>query len=370
MRLIQPRPRWIRRVVPGVERVTLPFPVWHVLYRYSHHAGSSGYDRLCDYIGDELTVGPWLFFMGETFLRPWALIDSKLGGQFEYSRYDWVLERALIAALKRSRGALFHALYGEKSLRHATHLAGRRGNRLIATLHHTPNQYDSLFRSTRHLRDLSHAIVMSRHLKPFAETLLDGPRVSVVPHGVDTDYFKPSLEATRDDTPRIAFAGFHQRDYDTLEKAIRIIVGRHPSARVTLLSRDDRCKRIAREHLNRVVQIDRLDDEDYRALLQQSTAMLLPLKMSAAVNVVLEAMACGVPVVTTTGGVDDYVGSEGGIICDIGDAEAMADAVVELCTDQTKLEALRLGARTRATQFAWPAVARATAEVYRRVMES
>lgn len=370
MKVIQPRPTWVRRSVPEEQRVRVPFPVWHVLSRYPHHAGASGYDRLCDFVGEQIRVGPALYFAGETLLRPWALLDSKLGGQLEYSRYDWVLEQAAMKSMREERGALFHFLYGEKNFRHAWRLTGRRGNRLIASLHHTEPQYPGLFRSTRQFSYLSHAIVMTQSLKEFAERLVGPGRVTVVPYGVDVECFRPLDSQCPKRHPVLTFAGFHLRDYDTLARVVRIVLSRHKTANFVLMSKDDRCRGIAQQYPNRVTRLERLPDDEYRSVLQSSDLMVLPLTSSAAVTSVLEAMACGVPVLTTEGGVRDYIEDEGGALFSPGDADAMAEAALSLLSDDESLLSMKRRARRQALKFSWPTIAQRTAKVYSAVMSS
>jgi len=348
--------------------VQLPFSVHHVLYRHPHHAGASGYDRLCDFVGDELQVSRALYYAGETVLRPFAICDSRFGGHFEYSRYDWVLERALMKAMRKEHGALFHVLYGEKNLRHAWKLAGINGNKLVATLHHPPEHFDWLFPSTRHLTFLSHVIVMSEALKPFAETLVGPDRVSVVPYGVDVNYFTP-IDERRTDTATIVFAGFHERDYDVLARVIEIIVRSHDSVQFVLISKDARCEEIAKSFPTRAKRVCNLADDDYRATLQNSDLMVLPLKRSVACTAVLEAMACGIPVLTTEGGVRHYIG-KGGALFPPGEAAEMADTALHLIRHSDLLTQMKREARAQALTFAWPVVARRTADVYRELMNN
>jgi glycosyltransferase involved in cell wall biosynthesis len=136
-------------------------------------------------------------------------------------------------------------LYGEKNFRHSWKLAGVNGNKLIATLHHPAEHNEWLFRSTRHLSFLSHAIVMSEALRAFAEDLVGKGRVSVVPYGVDVNYFRP-IDERRQPAPRLVFAGFHERDYEVLSQVVEIVVRSHDSAEFLMISKDPRCEEIAR----------------------------------------------------------------------------------------------------------------------------
>jgi glycosyltransferase involved in cell wall biosynthesis len=65
-------------------------------------------------------------------------------------------------------------------------------------------------------------------------------------------------------------------------------------------------------------------------------------------NAVLEAMACGLPVVATdAGGVRELVDDTVGRVVAIGDAAALADSVDMLCTDDALRSELSANARLR-----------------------
>lgn len=368
-RLVQPRPRFARRPVPREQRIVPEFPVHSVVYRYPHHAGPSGYDRLVDYVGEFVEIGPLRHLAGETILRPFALHDAKRGGVFEYSRYDWVLEEAAMALMKRSRGAVFHFLYGDKSYKRAAKLAGRNGNRMVATIHHPPEHFAELFRSTEHFRRLDRAIVMSAEQKPFLEGIVGAGKVSVVHYGVNTEFFHPPLEGERSPTPLCVFAGFHERDFDLLPSVVRGILSRVPSAEFAMVSKDPRCAEIARTQPRAVVH-PRLDDDAYAALLRRAWILVLPLRLSTTTTVALEAMASGLPAVTTEGGIRDYILPDGGTLCPVGDADAMVEAATALLLDPDRLAAAGAKARGQALRFAWHLVARRTVDVYREVLAS
>jgi glycosyltransferase involved in cell wall biosynthesis len=73
-------------------------------------------------------------------------------------------------------------------------------------------------------------------------------------------------------------------------------------------------------------------------------------------------------VLTTEGGIRDYVTPEAGVLCEVGDSQGMAEAVSSLLRDDSRLHEMQAGARQRALRFAWPLVAQRTVDVYRSVM--
>ncbi|MDP8954103.1 MAG: glycosyltransferase family 4 protein [Actinomycetota bacterium] len=86
----------------------------------------------------------------------------------------------------------------------------------------------------------------------------------------------------------------------------------------------------------------------------------------------VEAMACGVPLVTTTGGaLPEVVGTDGeaAVLVPPADAGALAGAVLGLLGDGGRRAALGLAGRQRAvTRYSWRATAEATVVQYREVI--
>lgn len=88
----------------------------------------------------------------------------------------------------------------------------------------------------------------------------------------------------------------------------------------------------------------------------------------------IEAMSCGVPLVTTTGGaLPEVVGRDGGAgrLVPPGDAGALAGAIASLLDDQTLAEGLGSAGRARSlSKFTWNSTASQTADHYREVLAS
>ena len=87
----------------------------------------------------------------------------------------------------------------------------------------------------------------------------------------------------------------------------------------------------------------------------------------------VEAMACGVPLVATTGGaLPEVVGEHGttGLLVPPGDPGSLAAAIAAIMEDPELAARLAANARRRVLErFTWQACAAATAEHYRWVIE-
>jgi glycosyltransferase involved in cell wall biosynthesis len=83
---------------------------------------------------------------------------------------------------------------------------------------------------------------------------------------------------------------------------------------------------------------------------------------------VLEAMACGVPCVVSQRGSLPEVGGGVALEVDPDDPEAIAGAIARLLTDAALRDDVRRRGRERAAAFSWQRTARATLDVYDRVL--
>jgi glycosyltransferase involved in cell wall biosynthesis len=82
----------------------------------------------------------------------------------------------------------------------------------------------------------------------------------------------------------------------------------------------------------------------------------------------LEALACGVPTITSTGGSLPEVVGDAGITLDPHDTEGWADALERVLLDKDKEQRLRAAGPQQAALFSWDRAARETWALYRRVL--
>ncbi|MCX7707335.1 MAG: glycosyltransferase family 4 protein, partial [Anaerolineae bacterium] len=83
---------------------------------------------------------------------------------------------------------------------------------------------------------------------------------------------------------------------------------------------------------------------------------------------VLEAMACGTPVITTTSSSLPEVAGDAAILVDPDDVSALSDAMERLLADPDLRSALRAAGLQRAARFSWKRTAAETARVHGDVL--
>lgn len=317
-----------------------------IRHRTAHHAGPSGYGRILDRVDD-------LVFSGETNILPYTLarriasyVDQRKG---IYNSTSVQKDIALASIMLSHKKGLVHYLNAERDIRVSIYLRKWRNWQFSATFHKPPEVLLNQISDFKYLSRLDAAIAVGVNQLDFLKDHIGIPRVDYIPHGVDTDFFYPRNEPFK---PGVClFVGQHLRDFETLQRAfpeLEKLPGFHlnvvvmPSF-VHLLPKSPR-----------ITLYNGITDIQLRQLYQEAALLLLPLKNVTACNSILEAMACGLPVVTTDLEANrNYLNNECGILTPAGNAEKMVEAVAYLLEDEKANCSMRQASRERGLTYSW-----------------
>jgi len=210
--------------------------------------------------------------------------------------------------------------------------------------------------------------------------------VVVIPHGVDHERFRPEADPTADlaglegvgvRPPYLAFIGTMEprKDVPSLVRAFARIAGERPALQLVLAGGggwdggaiDAAVDASGVAH--RIVRTGYLDEALKPALLRRAAVVVYPTLEEGFGLPPLEALACGAPLVTTTGSSVEEVVGDAALLVTPGDDVALADAVARALEPECARELSEQGP-LRAAPFTWDAAADAYLTVYRRAVSS
>jgi glycosyltransferase involved in cell wall biosynthesis len=111
-------------------------------------------------------------------------------------------------------------------------------------------------------------------------------------------------------------------------------------------------------------------DDDMPALYTLARGLVFPSLYEGFGLPILEAMACGTPVLTSNRSAMSEVAGSAAMLVDPHDVATMADAIQTLARDEPHREALREAGLARAAEFPWSRAAEATVRIYDRIAPS
>ncbi len=180
-------------------------------------------------------------------------------------------------------------------------------------------------------------------------------RISAIPNGVDTDYFQPALDGPRPSktNPPVVLSVARMvpdKDHGTLIRAFALVASDFPQAQLWLVGEGPllpAIRQMAQESLPpdsfRFIPAQ----ADLRPLFRQAGLLVLSSRSEALPNVVLEAMAAGLPVAATAvGGVPEMVRpARTGWLAPPGEPAPLAAAMGRLLANPDNRQAFGLTAR-------------------------
>ena len=124
-----------------------------------------------------------------------------------------------------------------------------------------------------------------------------------------------------------------------------------------------------RPHRERIKRLGYVAEEDLAALYSNADLFVYPSLYEGFGFPVIEAMACGVPVLTSDNSALAEIARGAALLCEPYDLDAMTAAMERGLEDEQERERVRLAGLTRASSFSWEESVRQTLAVYEEALE-
>lgn len=266
----------------------------------------------------------------------------------------------------------------------------RKRSKLIVTIHDVK---PLLFHTGRYTRPLierllvperraviDHVVTDSDASSVDIQRLLGYPaeRVTVIYPGVDLQRFRPAVPPSKTASPYVlAVAGADPtKNIDTLIKAFARLPASLKERHTLVLAGDIRRRPELGELIKELgiglqtVIAGVVSDDQLIELYQHAAVFVFPSRYEGFGLPVLEAMACGCPVVSSNASSLPEVVGAAGLLRDPSDVDGFAEDITSLLSDASRRDQLRDYGLTRAAQFSWERTARELVALYGKVASS
>jgi glycosyltransferase involved in cell wall biosynthesis len=247
------------------------------------------------------------------------------------------------------------------------------GAALVVTIHSATDV--RLARRSRLVRRLLRAadrvLCVAPPLRDGLVGCVEPRRLAVLPSAFDPSIFR-DLGRPRAEQLVAVGALKWQKGYDDLLAAMVLVRGRRPGVQLVIAGEGPERARLQRliERLglaDDVTLVGAVPQAEIARLLNESRLFVMASVSEGLPKAVLEAVACGTPIVVTEAcNVSDLAGRVGAVVPP-GDPAALAEAIVTLLADEPRRRALAARCAETAETYDWQTVAARVAAVYREV---
>jgi len=230
------------------------------------------------------------------------------------------------------------------------------------------------------LRQAKHLLTNSNHtaLEILRLTGINEQKLTVIPLGYDSSLYKPSQAAPNShERPYILHVGqaYPHKNIGRLICAFALVRVQHPDLQLVLVG-----KSLGREsqrivHLISQLQLDShvlfkhyVPREELPALYQHAIAFVYPSLWEGFGLPILEAMACGTPVITSYGSGTEEIASNCAVLVNPYSINSIADAINMLVINPAMRARLHALGNKRVRAFSWKRTALATADLLSSLM--
>jgi L-malate glycosyltransferase len=286
--------------------------------------------------------------------------------------------------LKQTDYDLVHAFFGlptgwlcYKSANRLPYIISLRGSDVPGGHARLQLEYKLLGPLLKRIWSKASAIVAcSDGLKKRSLKFLPSVNIDIIPNGVDLNRFKPATNKQISSELNLLTVGRLSvtKRFDMLVEAIEILNKKGKHVKLTMAGGGGLLPQlkelVEQKGLNSVINLTgRTETEKMPDVYRRHDMFVTASMQEGMSNAMLEAMASGLPIITTRcEGVEELI-SDNGIVVEEASANALAEAIENLAQNQKLYKSMCAAARQRAEIFGWDVVAKQYQQLYKRVCE-
>ncbi|HUT29816.1 MAG TPA: glycosyltransferase family 4 protein [Sedimentisphaerales bacterium] len=370
-------------------------------YEFPPIGGGAGHAHLCllkEYAGndqltiDVLTSAPEPGFYKENFSENITIYKV---GLHKKSLHFWrkveVIEWLVKAGfhyrklLRENRYDLAHAFFGfptgwlcYRSANGLPYMISLRGSDVPGYNIRLGLDYKLLAGLFRRIWAGASAIVAnSKGLRDLALDFMPALKIKVIPNGIDIEKFRPPEEQILKEPIQLLTVCrlISRKRIDLLIRAAARAKELNLDIQLNIVGEGNLMEPLRRlanelELTDNVVFMGRVPPEQMPNVYRDNDLFVMSSAHEGMSNAMLEAMASGLPIITTQcEGVEELIG-DNGIVVQEAHAEAIAEAVMQLADDRQGYKKMSASARSRAERFSWKSVAESYLSIYDAVLNT
>jgi len=213
------------------------------------------------------------------------------------------------------------------------------------------------------IKNADSVIALTNNMKMVMQTIYNRD-IAVIPNGINIENYRDELDEHKRENSgkRILFVGRLDpvKGVQYLLKAMEIVCEVLPDAKLILVGDGEErekleCLTNSLGMRDRVQFVGRIPHEKIPDYLYQADIFVLPSLSEGLAIVILEAMACGLPIVATrVGGVPDIIeDGVNGYMVESGDFQEMAKKIIFILENQPVMHLISKNNRLKVQEYDW-----------------
>ncbi|HED12514.1 MAG TPA: glycosyltransferase family 1 protein [Gammaproteobacteria bacterium] len=234
---------------------------------------------------------------------------------------------------------------------------------LIGMFHQPPHILEELINPDI-IRQLDYVSVVAPNQVDYFAQHMPRERIRAILHGIAADHFQPAESNASTDRLRCIAGGVWLRDYKAIFETARLMQGEQ-GVEFHLIASD----------LEKPADLDNvfihrgITDEEYMRLFRESDVLFMPMEAATANNVILEGIACGLPVVSSElSSVRAYLPGKEAVLVKNNEPLVFANILRDLLKNPEKRTEMGKHALLRAKQLSWPNIAEQYDDFYTEIL--